>query len=72
MTQVLLIGVTPQGATLNAREWGGGYADEWSDYVPPADLKQIPPDQLDKLQPLFGRILAKQAGRVMDWITVAP
>jgi hypothetical protein len=72
MTQVLLMGVTPEGVTLNAREWGGGYADEWSDYVAPADLKQIPLEQLDTLQPLFGRILAKQAGRVMDRITVAP
>ena len=26
-------------AQLNAREWGGGYADEWPDYVPPANPK---------------------------------
>lgn len=72
MTQVLLIGVTPDGAALNAREWGGGYADEWPDYVPPDNPKQIPLEQLDRLQPLFGRILARQANRTMDWITVAP
>jgi hypothetical protein len=72
MTQVLLIGIEAQGAALSAREWGGAYTDEWSEYVPPDNLKQIPLEQLDKLQPHFGRILARQAGRVMDWITVLP
>jgi hypothetical protein len=72
MTQVLLIGVTPDGAKLQAREWGGGYTDEWVDYTAPADPKRVPLELLDKLQPLFGRMLAKQTGRAMDWITVAP
>ena len=72
MTQVLLIGVAPDGAALSAREWGGAYTDEWSDYVPPENLKQIPLEQLDRLQPPFGRLLARQASRVMDWITVMP
>jgi hypothetical protein len=72
MTQVLLISTTPDNATLNAREWGGGYADEWADYQAPANPKQIPLEQLDKLQPLFGRILARQSNRLMDWVTVAP
>jgi hypothetical protein len=72
MTQVLLIGVSPDGAKLQAREWGGGYTDEWADYVAPADLKRMPLELLDKLQPLFARILAKQAGRTLDWITVTP
>jgi len=72
MTQVLLVSTSPQGTVMNAREWGGGYADDWNDYVPPDNPKQIPPEQLDHLQPLFNRILAKQVGRVLDWITVAP
>jgi hypothetical protein len=72
MTQVLLIGITPDGAKLQAREWGGGYTDDWADYVPPADPKRPPVDVLDKLQPLFGRLLLKQGGRVVDWITVTP
>jgi hypothetical protein len=70
MTQILLIGVGADGATPRAREWGGGYADEWPDYALPADPKVIPPDQMDKLQPLFAKILARQAGRLMDWVTV--
>ena len=72
MTQVLLIGITPEGAKLQAREWGGPYTDEWPDYVPPADPKRPPLEVLDKLQPLFARLLIKQGGRVMDWITVTP
>jgi hypothetical protein len=72
MTQVLLIGVSPDGAKLEAREWGGGYTDEWSDYVAPPDPKRMPLDMLDKLQPLFARMLAKQAAQAMQWITVTP
>jgi hypothetical protein len=72
MTQVLLIGITPDGATLQAREWGGAYTDDWVDYEPPADPKQVPLTLLDKLQPLFSRMLVKQAAKVMDWITVTP
>ena len=72
MTQVLLIGITPEGAKLQAREWGGGYTDEWAEYVAPPDPKRPPVDVLDKLQPYFGRILNKQGGRVTDWITVTP
>lgn len=70
MTQLLLIATTPEGAVLRAREWGGAYAEEWSDYVPPPDLKQFAPEQLDRLQPLYGRILARQADRLLQWITV--
>ena len=72
MTQVLLISVTPEGATLQQREWGGGYTDVWADYVAPADPKLMTVDQLDKLQPMFARILGKQAGKVLEWITVTP
>ena len=72
MSQVLLISTSPEGTVLNAREWGGGYTDEWADYAPPDNPKSIPPEQLDHLQPLFSRLLARQADRVMDWITVAP
>jgi hypothetical protein len=72
MTQVLLVSVTPQGVMLNAREWGGGYADDWADYAAPADPKQVPPEQLEQLQPLFTKLLTKQAGRVLDWVTVTP
>jgi hypothetical protein len=70
MTQLLLIGVGPDGATQRAREWGGGYSDEWIDHTPPADPKLISSDELDKLQPLFARILDRQAAHLMDFIVV--
>jgi uncharacterized membrane protein len=70
MTQLLLIGMAPEGATLRAREWGGGYSDEWLDDTSPPDLKLMPQEELDKLQPLFGRILTRQAERLMGWMTV--
>ena len=72
MTQVMLISIKPDTATLSAREWGGAYGDEWADYVTPANPKQIPREQLDKLQPLFGNILTRQSGRLMDSLRVAP
>lgn len=72
MTQVLLIGVSGATAQLNSREWGGGYVLEWTDYVPPENPKLVPPEELDKLQPLFGKMLVQQAGRAMDYITVTP
>jgi hypothetical protein len=72
MTQVLLVGITPDGARLQAREWGGEYIDQWADYVAPPDPKRPPLDVLDKLQPVFGRILLKQGGNVTHWITVTP
>jgi hypothetical protein len=70
MTQLLLIAVTPDGAVLRAREWGGTYTDEWVDYVAPDDPKRISLEELDKLQPLFGRILARQADALLAWIAV--
>ena len=72
MTQVLLIGTGPKGCVLDAREWGGAYAEDWTDYVAPANPKQMPPEQLDRLQPLFSKVLAQQTGRLMQWITVTP
>jgi hypothetical protein len=70
MTQLLLIAITADGATLQAREWGGGFADEWPDYSAPADPKLIPAAELDKLQPLFLQLLIRQAAPLLDRITV--
>jgi hypothetical protein len=72
ITQVLLIGIEAGNAALNAREWGSGYSDEWVNHAPPAEPKRIPPDELNKLQPLFNRILAQQVGHVLDSVTVTP
>jgi hypothetical protein len=70
MTQLLLIGASPEVASLRGREWGGSYSDEWPDFMPPADLKAIPAQELDKLKPLFATILSKQANRLLDQLEV--
>jgi hypothetical protein len=72
ITQVLLVGLTSDGATLSAREWGGGYSAQWADYVPPPDLKLMPAAELDQLQPLFAALLTQQSGRVLEKISVSP
>ena len=72
MTQLLLVSITPAGATLDAREWGGQYTDTWANYSLAPDLKAIPAEQLDELQPLFAGILTKQSARLIEWITVVP
>jgi hypothetical protein len=72
MTQILLVGVGPDGVTLNAREWGGAYAEDWGDYVAPANPKEVPPEELDQLRPMFIHLLSRQSDRVLDWVTVTP
>jgi hypothetical protein len=55
---------------LRGREWGGNYSLEWSNFVAPANIKDIPAQQYNQLQPLFAGILARQAARLLDQIQV--
>jgi hypothetical protein len=68
--ELLLIAVRPEGASLRARQWGGGYSLQWQSYTVPADPKAIPPEQLDELQPLFSAMLARQVKELMDQVHV--
>jgi hypothetical protein len=70
--ELLLIGVTPQGATLRARQWGGDYAVQWQSYTTPADPKAIAPEQLDELRPLYAALLARQAKDLVDQVHIDP
>jgi hypothetical protein len=70
LTELLLIGVVPGGAQLFDREWGGD-GPRWTGFTPPADLKAIPEQQLDQLQPLFGAMLQQQAGALLGHLQVA-
>jgi hypothetical protein len=65
-TELLLIGVTPAGATLLARKWGGTLTIQWESYTRPDDLKQVSPAQLDELKPLFAALLTRQAKELLD------
>ncbi len=71
-TELLLVSITPQGAVLRARQWGGMYALKWQSYSPPADPKELPAEQLDELQPMYAAILAQQAKDLMEQVPVSP
>jgi hypothetical protein len=70
MTELLLVAPTPEGPVLRGREWGGNYSLEWTNFSPPADLKEIPPQDLNQLQPLFAGILSRQTGRLLDQMQI--
>jgi hypothetical protein len=72
MTELLLVAPSSDGPALRAREWGGSYSLEWTNYVAPAEPKELPPNSYPQLQPLFTAILARQAGRLLDQIEVGP
>ena len=72
MTELLLVAPSSEGALIRAREWGGNYMLEWTDYVPPADVKTLPPQSYAQLRPLFAAILARQAARLLDQIQIVP
>jgi hypothetical protein len=71
-TELLLVAITPQGATLRGRQWGGTYAVKWQSYTPPSDPKALPPEQLDELQPLFGAMLSQQTKDLLAQVRVSP
>jgi hypothetical protein len=68
--ELLLLAVGPDGVTLRARQWGGGYNYQWQSYLAPADPKAFPPEQLEQLQPLFATILTRQAKDFMDQVHI--
>jgi hypothetical protein len=70
MTEMLLVAPSPEGPVLRGREWGGNYSLEWTSFVPPANIKEIPTQQYNQLQPLFAGILSRQAARLLDQIQV--
>jgi len=68
--ELLLVGVGPDGVTLYARQWGGVYTAQWQTYTVPADPRQLPPEQLDQLQPLYAAMLSRQAKDLLDQVHV--
>jgi hypothetical protein len=69
---LLLVGISREGVTLLARQWGGIYTVQWQDYTRPADFRQIPSEQLDQLQPLVGALLFRQAKDFLNQVHVEP
>jgi hypothetical protein len=70
MTEMLLVAPSAEGPVLRGREWGGSYSLEWSNFVAPANIKEIPTKDYGALQPLFAGILSRQAARLLDQIQV--
>ena len=68
MTELLLIAPSPEGPVLHAREWGGNYALEWTNFIAPPNIKDIPSQDYNQLQPLFAGILSRQTSRLLDQI----
>jgi hypothetical protein len=70
MTELLLVAPSPEGPVLRGRDWGGSYSLEWSNFVAPANIKEIPAAEYNQLQPLFAAILSRQAARLLAEIQV--
>jgi hypothetical protein len=70
--ELLLISISPKGATLRARQWGGIYTSQWQGYMVPANPKEIPLEQLNQLQPLFAAMLSQQAKDLLSQVQVQP
>lgn len=66
MTELLLLGVDGNEVSVRAREWGGGYEEEWASVAP--DPASLTPGQLDQLQPMFADMLSRQCGRLLDQV----
>jgi hypothetical protein len=69
LSELLLIGLGPAGARIFDREWGGD-GRSWTGFKPPADLRAMPAQQLDQLQPLFGAMLQQQASALLAHLQV--
>jgi hypothetical protein len=70
MTELLLVAPSPEGPVLRGREWGGNYSLEWTNFITPANIKEIPTQDYSQLQSLFAGILSRQAVRLLDQIQI--
>lgn len=71
LMQLVLVEVTPEGARMLHREWGGRYLYEWGTFVPPADMRTVPDDEIQKLQPLLVDVFSRQVNRLFEHIEPA-
>lgn len=70
--ELLFVSVNSEGVALRARQWGGVYSLKWLNYTLAADIKQLPAEQLNQLQPHFATLLARQSKDLLDQVAVAP
>jgi hypothetical protein len=72
LLQLVLVEVTPEGARMYHREWGGRYLYEWSTFDAPLDMRTLPDTEISKLQPLFVDVISRQVNRLFERIESAP
>ncbi|MEP7242351.1 MAG: hypothetical protein ABI885_01550 [Gammaproteobacteria bacterium] len=65
LSQMLLIQKTSDSAKLEYREWGGSYVYEWANFTPGADMKALPPAEIEKFKPVILDVVKRQIGRLM-------
>jgi len=70
MSQLLLISARGGTALLRDLEWGGDYNYNWPTFTAQADIRAVPPAEIDKLKPLFSEILTRESGLLLDHIEV--
>lgn len=71
LVQMLLFGASGNNVELAFREWGGGFVYEWANFDPGADLKTLPPEEVEKFRPVISDVLQRQIGRLMPHVKVA-
>jgi hypothetical protein len=65
LTELLLIDTAPNAIAMVDREWGGTMTQPWIGYAAPANLKALPEQQLDQLQPLYAGLIQQQANALL-------
>jgi len=71
LTELVLIAITPKGAVLAGRVWGGVSGEPAAALAPPADLRALTTPQLDTLQPAYAGLLSAQANLLLTHLTTA-
>jgi hypothetical protein len=69
LTELVLVAVTPAGAVLAGRSWGGAASEPAPALAPPVDLKALTAAQLDLTQPLYAQLLDAQATVLLTHLT---
>ncbi len=71
LTELVLIAITPKGAVLAGRVWGGATSAPAPALAAPLDLKVLTDAELNSLQPLYGTLLDAQASLLLTHLSTA-
>jgi hypothetical protein len=71
LTELVLIAITPRGAVLAGRAWGGAAGEPAPALAAPVDLRALSAAQLDALQGAYARLLGSQANLLLTHLNAA-